>query len=398
MFSRRQLFLDHIAQTSLTPMMLEISSAQGVFVYDTHGKKYFDLISGVNVSSLGHAHPKVVEAVKTQADKYLHAMVYGEYLQEPQIEYASLITSCLPENLSSVYFVNSGSEAIEGAIKLARKYTGRAEILSFCNAYHGSTIGALSLMGGEYYKEGYYPMVPGVRHLAFNNFDDLDKITSKTACVVAEVVQAEAGMILPEEGFLKALRDRCASMGTLLVLDEIQTGLGRLGTLFGFERFGIVPDILVLAKSFGGGMPLGAFIASREIMEVLSYNPALGHITTFGGNPVCCAAGKACLETLLDEDLILSVRKKEQAFRDGLASVEGLKIRGTGLMLAVEMGSMEKMMRVVQEGLSEGFVTDWFLFCDTAFRISPPLNISFEEIGSVCKLLENAIRKANDPS
>jgi acetylornithine/succinyldiaminopimelate/putrescine aminotransferase len=339
-----------------------------------------------------------VEAVKNQADKYLHAMVYGEYLQEPQIEYASLITSFLPESLSSVYFVNSGSEAIEGAVKLARKYTGRAEVLSFYNAYHGSTIGALSLMGGEDYKKGYYPMVPGVRHLAFNSFTDLEKITSGTACVVAEVVQAEAGMILPEEGFLNALRERCTRTGTLLVLDEIQTGLGRLGTLFGFERFGIVPDILVLAKSFGGGMPLGAFIASREIMEVLSYNPALGHITTFGGNPVCCAAGKACLETILDEDLILSVRKKEQALRDGLAAVEGLKIRGTGLMLAVEMDSMEKMMKVVQEGLCEGFVTDWFLFCDTAFRISPPLNISFEEIESACKLLDKAIRKANNPT
>ncbi len=394
MISSRQLFLNHLAQTSLTPMMLEISSAQGVFLFDKFDKKYFDLVSGVNVSVLGHKNPYIIEAVKDQVDRHMHLMVYGEFLQEPQIEYASLVTSYLPSHLSSVYFVNSGSEAVDGALKLAKKYTRRAEVLSFRNAYHGSSIGAMSIMGSEFYKQGYYPLMPGVQHLTFNDFSDLEKITTRTACVIAEVMQAEAGMILPQKNFLTALRERCDQTGTLLILDEIQTGLGRLGTLFGFESFGVEPDILLLAKSFGGGLPLGAFIASRELMEVLSYNPALGHITTFGGNPVCCAAGKACFEALLDQDIWLSTPEKEKLFRDKLTHPSIHEIRGKGLMLAVELGSEELMHKVVEHGLNEGFVTDWFLFCETAIRISPPLNITENEISDVCGLINTAIEKA----
>ncbi len=394
MISSRQLFLNHIAQTSLTPMMLDISSAKGVFLFDKDDKKYVDLVSGVNVSALGHGSKRIIDAIKDQVEKHMHIMVYGEFLQDPQLEYASLITSFLPERLSSVYFVNSGSEAVDGAVKLARKYTGRAEVLSFRNAYHGSSIGAMSLMGSEIYKQGYYPMMPGVKHLNFNDFLDLEKITSSTACVVAEVLQAEAGMISQEPGFLEALRERCDNTGTLLIFDEIQTGLGRLGTLFGFESYGIEPDILLLAKSFGGGLPLGAFIASREIMEVLSYNPALGHITTFGGNPVCCAAGKACFEGILDEDIATGIEKKETLFRENLQHPSINEIRGKGLMLAVEMGSKDLMHKVVNFGINEGFVTDWFLFCESAFRISPPLNISEKEINEVCRLIIRAIDKA----
>jgi len=395
MSSSRQLFLKHIAQTSLTPMMLEIDSAKGVFLYDKNGSKYFDLISGVNVSALGHNHSHIVKAVKDQIDRHMHVMVYGEFLQGTQIEYAELITSFLPKSLSSVYYTNSGSEAVEGAMKLAKKYTGRPEILSFYNAYHGSSHGAMSLMGGESYTKGFYPMLPGIKHMEFNNFRHLEKISEETAAVVVEVMQAEAGMILPENNFLFELRKRCDEIGALLILDEIQTGLGRMGTLFGFESFGFVPDILLLAKSFGGGMPLGAFIASTEIMEVLAYDPALGHITTFGGHPVSCAAGKACLEGILDNNLVDSVIEKEKLFRQLLYNPLIKEIRGKGLMLAVELGNRELMFRTVEEGLKEGFVTDWFLFCETAIRISPPLNITTDEITIVCELISRSIDRAN---
>ncbi len=389
--SNRQLFLDHIAQTSPSPFLLEIESAEGIYLYDRFQNSYMDLISGVNVSAVGHANPRVIQAVKNQVDKYMHVMVYGELVQSPQIHYAKEITSLLPENLESVYFTSSGSEAIEGALKLAKKYTGRSHILSFKNSYHGSTHGALSLMGSEYFKRGYRPLLPGVEHLEFNNFDELDRINDDTAAVVAEVMQAEAGMILPEEGFLKALRDKCDLTGTLLIFDEIQTGLGRMGELFGFQIFDVIPDILVLSKSFGGGMPLGAFISSREIMEVFTFNPVLGHITTFGGHPVCCAAGLECLRIILEENLIIEIERKEALFRELLKSEHILEIRGKGLMMAVELGSQDKMNKVVRRGLETGFMTDWFLFCDTAFRISPPLTIKDDEIITACKLMVDAI-------
>ena len=396
MLSNRQMFLRHLAQTSPSPLLLEIDRAEGVYLYDAAGKKYFDLISGVNVSSVGHGNPKVIEAIKSQADKYLHTMVYGELIQTPQVEFANLITNYLPDSLESVYFLNSGSEAIEGAMKLAKRYTGRQEIISFKNAYHGSTQGALSILGGEYFKQAYRPLLPGIRHLEFNNFDQLENITTNTACVVAEVMQAEAGMIEQEEGFMKALRERCDLTGTLLVLDEVQTGFGRMGSLFGFEIYDIKPDILVLAKSLGGGMPLGAFISSREIMEVLSYAPELGHITTFGGHPVCCAAGMAAMEIILDEDLAILSLEKEALFRDKLKNPLITEIRGKGLMLAVEFQDSTLMNKVVQIGLEDGFLTDWFLFCDTAIRISPPMNTTTDEIESICSLLDLSISKAHN--
>lgn len=391
MSSSRHLFLKHIAQTSLSPMMLEIESAKGVFLYDTSGKPYFDMIAGVNVSSLGHNHPQIVNAVKEQVDKHMHVMVYGEFLQDVQTGYASLLTSFLPGQLSSVYFVNSGAEAIEGAMKIARKFTGRPEMVSFKNAYHGSTQGAMSLMGGDFYKKGYFPLLPGVKHIEYNSIAALDAINRDTAAVIVEVLQAEAGMICPDREFLVALRERCTQTGSLLVFDEIQTSFGRLGSLFGFESVSIVPDILVLAKSLGGGMPLGAFISSREIMEVLSYDPPLGHITTFGGHPVSCAAGKASLEYVLDHDLIEQIGKKEQLFRSLLQHELILDIGGKGLMLAVEMGEEKRMLDLVDEGLKLGFVTDWFLFNSSSFRISPPLNISLTEIEDLCALIIQAL-------
>ncbi|MCF8379516.1 MAG: aspartate aminotransferase family protein [Bacteroidales bacterium] len=393
MLSNRKLFLEYLAQTSPSPSMLEVEKAKGVFIYSPSGKKYFDLISGVNVSSVGHSHPKVIEAIKLQADNYLHTMVYGELIQSPQIKFAELLISYLPDNLESVYFVNSGAEAIEGAMKLAKRYTGRTEIISFKNAYHGSTQGALSIFGGDYLKQAYRPLLPGIRHLDFNDFDQLQRIGPETAAVVAEVLQAEAGMIQQQAGFLEALRKRCDEMSCLLILDEVQTGFGRIGSMFGFESYNIVPDILVLAKSLGGGMPLGAFISSREIMEVLSYSPELGHITTFGGHPVCCASGMAAMEVILDEDLVHCALEKETAFREKLKNPAIQEIRGRGLMLALDFKNKEFMLRVVKCGFEEGFITDWFLFCDTAIRISPPLNISYDEIEEATLLLDYCINK-----
>lgn len=391
MVSLRQLFLNNIAQTSPSPLMLEIESAKGVFLYDRNGKAYYDAISGVNVSALGHNHPAIIEAAKNQLDRHMHVMVYGELIQSVQVEYASLLTSYLPENLESVYFVNSGSEAIEGALKLAKKYTGRSEMISFKKSYHGSTHGSLSIMGDEYFKKGYRPLLPDVRHLEFNDIHELENITEKTACVIAEVIQAEAGVRIPEGSFLKSIGDRCRETGALLILDEIQTGFGRTGTLFGFESVDIIPDILVLAKSFGGGMPLGAFIAGRDIMEVLSFDPVLGHITTFGGHPIACATGKATMEVILDENLAEQSLKKEKLFRECLTNENIREIRGRGLMLAVELGDSTRMHAVVNRGLETGFLTDWFLFCDTAFRISPPMNITEDEIIGLCNLMNEAI-------
>src|SRR5687767_10714613 len=308
MDSLRELFFSRIAQTSPAPIALEIEKAEGVYVIDSKGKKYFDLVSGIAVSSLGHNHPGILSAIKAQLDRHLHLMVYGEYIQSPQVKYAELLCRHLPENLSSVYFVNSGAEAIEGAMKLAKRHSGRTEIISFRNAYHGSTQGALSVMGSEEFKNAFRPLIPGTRLLEFNNKKTLRQITSEAACVIAEVIQGEAGVIVPETDFLKALRERCTETGTLLILDEIQTGMGRTGKLFAFEHYGIVPDILCLAKAFGGGMPLGAFISSKEIMGDLTQDPPLGHITTFGGHPVCCAAGMAAFTALMDEKLIETVR------------------------------------------------------------------------------------------
>lgn len=393
MVSNRQLFLDHIAQTSGSPMMVEIESARGVYLYGPGGEKYIDLISGVNVSAVGHSHPSIIKAVREQTEKYMHLMVYGEFIQTPQVKYAELLASYLPDSLSNIYFVNSGSEAIEGAIKLAKRHTGKSKIASFRNAYHGSTHGALSILGNEYFKDAYRPLLPGIIRLEYNQPDSLNKIDEDTACVVAEVMQAESGVNVQENDFLYKLREKCNETGTLLIFDEIQTGLGRLGTLFGFEKYGVIPDILALAKSFGGGLPLGAFISSKEIMQSFIQKPTLGHITTFGGHPVCCASGMACFEEIIKNNLPEKAHQKGYLFRENIKHPAVKEIRGEGLLLAVELGDPEKMHKIIDIGCKTGFISDWFLFCESAFRISPPLNISDEEVLEACDLINKALDK-----
>jgi len=394
MISNRQFFLQYVAQTSDFPQMLEIERALGIWLYDPDGKRYADLVSGVSVSNLGHGHPDIVRAVKEQADKHMHLMVYGEFIQSPQVQLAKLLAEHLPENLDCTYFVNSGSEAIDGALKLAKRYTGRFDVVSFKNAYHGGTAGALSILGDERLKNAFRPLVPGVKQLGFNDFGALDLITQKTACVVMEPIQAEAGIILPVKGFLEAVRNKCTENGALLILDEIQTASGRTGPLFAFESYGIVPDILVLAKSLGGGMPLGAFIASSEVQSVLRKNPALGHITTFGGHPVSCAAGLASLKVLATEKSILEgVSRKESLFREKLVHPKIKEIRGKGLLLAVELQNPEQVSRFMKLSLEQGIISDQFLFYNRAFRISPPLTITEDEIMEICEIILNVLDK-----
>jgi acetylornithine/succinyldiaminopimelate/putrescine aminotransferase len=391
MISLRSLFLQHVAQTSETPVGLEVERAEGVFIYDYSGKAYLDLISGVSVSSIGHCNPKVVDAVKVQAEKYMHLMVYGEYIQTPQVEYALLLAKQLPETLSQVYFVNSGSEANEGALKLAKRYTGRTELVGFVNAYHGSTHGALSMMGDELFKNAFRPLLPDTRHLPFNSIESLDQITSRTAAVLVEPQQGEAGAIVPNHDFLVALRKKCNETRALLIFDEVQTGFGRSGSLFAFQRFGVTPDIFTIAKGMGGGMPIGAFVSSKEIMQCLKTNPVLGHITTFGGHPVSCAAALATLNVLLESNYIEEVASKEELFRKRLVHPKIQEIRGVGLLLAVELGSASMVQKVIKGALNRGILLDWFLFCDTAFRIAPPLIITSEQIEMACKALLEAI-------
>jgi len=385
MISQRQFFLQNIAQTSPEPLQLEIKKAKGIYLYGVDGKKYIDLIAGVSVSNVGHGNQKVLNAVRKQIARYMHTHVYGELVLSPQVKYARLLDKLLPDPLSSTYFVNSGTEAVEGAMKLAKKFTGRTEIISFRNAYHGSTHGALSIQGSETYKMAFRPLLPDTRLLAFNNIDDLQRITKKTAGVVVEPIQGEAGIILPENDFLKRLRKRCNETGTLLIFDEVQTGLGRTGKLFGFENFGVVPDILMLAKAFGGGMPLGAFISSKEIMDSLKDNPSLGHITTFGGHPVSCAAGLTALKVVIEKKLSEAALPKERLFRSLLVHPAIQEIRGKGLFFAVELGDTGKLMKFIFKALENGILTDWFLFNDTSFRITPPLTITEEEIRLACK-------------
>ncbi len=393
MSSLRQRFLQHVAQTSDIPMMLEIERAEGSFLFDRSGKKYLDLIAGISVSVLGHRHPAVVEAVKTQADHYLHTLVYGEYVLSPQVQLAELLARHLPSPLDSVYFVNSGSEATEGAMKLAKRFTGRAEIIACREAYHGSTQGAASLMSPKFFTQAFHPLLPGIRHIDFNSENDLEKISCQTACVILETVQAEAGVRLPQNDFLKKLRQRCTDVGALLVLDEIQAGYGRTGTLWAFEQYGIVPDILLLAKGMGGGMPIGAFVASKEVMDSLSVDPPLGHITTFGGHPVCCAAALATLKFLTESDLIKKVKEKEALFRQLLNHPAIREVRSAGLLMAVEVGEFEILRKVILECLENGVVTDWFLFNDRSLRIAPPLTISEEEIRQACEVVNGAVEK-----
>jgi acetylornithine/succinyldiaminopimelate/putrescine aminotransferase len=366
-------------------MGLEISSAKGIYLYGPGGKDYIDLVSGVTVSNLGHQHPEIIRAVKDQADQYMHLMVYGELIQSPQVHLAKALAGVLPPQLHSTYFVTSGSEAIEGALKLAKRYTGRPEIAAFRNAYHGGTHGALSICGNEHLKNAFRPLVPSVSLMEFNNTDDLDQISETTACVVVETIQAEAGIILPEDGFLPALRRRCTETETLLVIDDIQMGMGRTGKMFSHEHFGIVPDILCLAKAFGGGMPLGAFISSREIMSSLTHDPELGHITTFGGHPVSCAAALASLHYLTSSGIFESAGAKADIFIDRLSCHPKIKkIRHKGLMLGIDMETENDASKLMNNFIENGLIADLFLFRPQAFRIAPPLIITEEEIHLAC--------------
>jgi acetylornithine/succinyldiaminopimelate/putrescine aminotransferase len=391
--NNRQIFLRNMAQTSDSPIGLEIEKAEGIYLYDKAGKKYIDLISGISVSSLGHNNEFIKDAIKKQLDKHLHLMVYGEYVQNSQVELAKLLTDNLPEKLDSAYFVNSGSEAVEGAMKLAKRFTGRPEVISFKNAYHGSSHGALSIMGNEYYKDSFRPLLPDVRFLKFNDLADLNNITKKTACVIIEPVQGEAGVIVPDNQYISTLRKKCMETGALLIFDEIQTGMGRTGKLFAFEHFNVIPDILLLAKAFGGGMPLGTFISSYEIMKSLSSDPVLGHITTFGGNPVCCAAGHAAMKFLIDSEIIETVKHKEELFLINIDKSNNIKeIRSKGLLIAIELLNAEMVQKTIKICLAEGLITDWFLFNDCSLRVAPPLIISDEEIVASCKIINKALK------
>ena len=394
--TNRQLFLQHIAQTTRMPLMLEIERAEGLYIYTTDGKKYMDLNSGICVSSLGHCHPAVVRAVEKQSKRYMHTMVYGEHVQTPQVALATLLTENLPETLDSVYLVNSGSEAVEGALKLAKRHTGRYEIVAARNAYHGSTQGAESLRSDSVLTSAFRPLVPGIRHINFNSLDDLQTITRKTAAVILEPVQAEAGVILPDPGYLIAVRQRCDEMGAMLIFDEIQTGYGRTGSLFAFEQSGCVPDILTIGKAMGGGMPIAAFISAHDVMQDLSYKPALGHITTFGGHPVTSAAAIACLDTLLKEKLIDSVAAKADVFKNQLKHPIIKEVRSAGLMMAVELTKKRYLKYVVQYIIENGGLVDWFLFNQQAFRLAPPLIITPQQIEEACTLLLAACDHAQE--
>jgi acetylornithine/N-succinyldiaminopimelate aminotransferase len=391
MLTNRQLFLRHLGQTSSAPMMIEIVRAEGVFMYGPEGEKYLDLISGVSVSNTGHCHPKIVAAVKNQVDSFMHLMVYGEIIQSPQVKYAERLTEILPPELNTCYFVNSGSEAVEGALKLAKRFTGRSRIISFINSYHGSTHGALSIQGSEIYRNAFRPLLPDTFQIDFNNERSLDSVDSKTACVIIEPVQGEAGVIYPENAFLEKVRSRCNSTGSLLIFDEIQTGFGRTGFMFAIDRFGVVPDILLLAKALGGGMPLGAFISSKEIMSALVSNPPLGHITTFGGHPVCCAAGLASLDVIIEENLAETCNSKSGLFKKELSHPLITEVRGEGLLLAVQLTDPDYIKPVIAHAPEYGLILDYFLFCNNAFRIAPPLTISEEEIYLACRQLKKLL-------
>lgn len=396
----RELFFKHIAQTSSKPLGLNIYKAEGVFLYslpEKEGepeKRYMDLISGVSVSNVGHCRKEVVDAIKAQAEKYSHLMVYGEMIQSPQVMHAQLLTSILPESLQSVYYVNSGSEANEAALKLAKRVTGRREIVSCRNAYHGSSQGVLSLMDDENFKMAFRPLLPLVRHMVFNDISSLGIITDKTAAVIVEPVQGEGGVQIATREFMDALRKRCTDCGALLIFDEIQTGFGRCGKMFAFEKYGVVPDILTLAKALGGGMPLGALVASSELMEAWQSNPPLGHITTFGGHPVSCAAALAALKLLLNEPWVCEVEKKSQMFVNGLKGHLAVKeIRAAGLLIAVDLKDRTKAKNILYLLLEEGVITDWFMFQPTSFRIAPPLSISEAEVGLAIEKIIKALNR-----
>lgn len=387
MLTQRQLFLQHNAQTSPEPLMLEFVRAKGVYIYDSRDKKHLDLIAGIGVSNVGHCHPAVVKAIQEQAETYMHLMVYGEYVQSPQVNFAKALADILPESLSCTYFLNSGTEAVEGAMKLAKRYTGRKGFIACKNAYHGSTQGAESLMESDFYSSGYGPFLPNVSFIEHNNISDLEKITIDISAVFIEPIQGEAGIRVADLAYMQALKVKCRETGALLIFDEIQSGFGRSGKMFAFEHYDVTPDVLLLAKGIGGGMPIGAFISSLEIMSVLSHTPILGHMTTFGGHPVCCAAGLATLRTLVDNDIVAEVEEKGQLFKSLLKHPAIKEIRGKGLMLAVEFENFEINKKIIDSCILDGILSDWFLHCSNSMRIAPPLIITKQEIEEACEII-----------
>lgn len=392
--SQRQLFFQHLAQTSPSPLALEIKQAEGIYLFDADGKPYIDLISGIGVSILGHQNPKIVEAVCRQAQTYMHTLVYGEFILSPQVELAQHLTSLLPNTLDNVYFTNSGAEATEGALKLAKRFTHRSKIVSMQNSYHGSTHGALSLMSDNYFTKPFQPLLPQVEHIRFNEIEDFKAIDHSTACVIVETVRAEAGIELGSKAYFQALREHCTQTGTLLIADEIQAGCGRTGKMWAFEHYGFVPDILLLAKGFGGGMPLAAFIAPKHIMESLADNPVLGHITTFGGHPVSCAASLAALKQI-DQPLLDNVQRLSKLFVKQFENFEHpLTIRHLGWMMAIDLYDNNKVFAAIKKALDLGLVTDWFLFNDKCLRVAPPLNITEKEVLIAADIIKKAIRQS----
>ncbi len=389
----KEIFKRHQAQTFPYPSCLEIKNAKGSFIFDIHDKKYLDFTAGVSANTLGHSHPDIINAIKKQLEKHTHVMVYGEYIQEPQYKLAKLLADYLPQKLSTTYFTNSGTEAIEGAIKIAKRATGRSEIISCKNSYHGSTHGSLSIMGNEEYKSRYRPLLPDCSQITYNNVETLKKITTKTAAVVIEPIQGATGFITPKNNFLQKVKKRCLDTGAILILDEIQTCYGRLGTLFGFEKYDVIPDIICLAKGMGAGMPIGAFITSWELMNLLTFNPKLGHITTFGGHPISCISALACLEYLISSDIMKMISSKEQLLRDNLKHPKIVSIRGAGLMLAIELNDENIAKKLVEKSLERGLLLFYFLFTNTAIRITPPLNISEKEIVDGCKIIKEILDK-----
>lgn len=390
----QHIFSNNLAQTTPCPFAIPVEKAEGVFLYEPSGKRYFDMIAGIAVSNVGHGHPRVIQAIKNQLDKHLHVMAYGEFIQSPSNLLAKKLSELLPPSLSCCYFVNSGTEANEGALKLAKRFTGRTQLVSCKKSYHGSTHGSLSVSGNEVKKNAFRPLLPDVQFIEFNNIDDLTAITNRTACVIMETIQGDAGVRIPTKKYLQAVRAKCDETGTLLILDEIQCGMGRTGSLFAFEQFDIVPDILTIAKAFGGGLPIGAFVSSKEIMSCLTHHPALGHITTFGGNPVCCASALATLQVLEEEKLIAQVEQKGKLIESLIQHPKVKEIRRSGLMFAIDFDSPERVQKIVDAALENGVICFWFLSCPASFRIAPPLTITESEITEACAIILKAIENS----
>ena len=394
--TERELFYRYLGLPSFYPMALDIVKAEGIYLYDRSDKQFIDLVAGISVSNVGHRHPRVLDAIRDQLDKYLHVNVYGEFIQAPQVRLAERLAGLLPEKLDSVYFVNSGSEAIEGALKLAKRFTGRTEVISFIDSYHGSTHGSLSILGNESLKNAFRPLLPDTRLIEYNNYCHLEKISTRTACVVIEMIQAEAGIVPVEDYFIHQMKKRCNRDGVLIIVDDVQMGMGRTGKLFSFEHYDFVPDILVLAKALGAGMPLGAFISAKKMMDTLAINPELGHITTFGGHPVSCAAALAGLDVLLSDHLIPSAEEKGKKIQEKLSGHGAIaEIRRAGLAFGVDLVKPEMRAPFMQAALNQGLIIDWYLFKPATFRIAPPLTITFEEIDLACEKLLASLDSVN---